>query len=85
MSAGMAFLHDHGGKLRGSGRAVAHARTGSPLSQLADSASSRNLSSLTHAVLYLVSNCAVDVQKYVCGWLFSKPKFDLLTVTASLQ
>ncbi len=63
MSAGMAFLHDHGGKLRGVGGAVAHAGTGSPLSRLADSARSCNLPSLTHAVLYLVSNCAMDAQK----------------------
>lgn len=68
MSAGMAFLHDHGGKLRGVGGAVAHAGTGSPLSRLADSARSCNLPSLTHAVLYLVSNCVVDVQTYGCVW-----------------
>lgn len=61
MSAGMAFLHDHGGKLHDVGGTVALAGTDGHLSRLADSASSRNLPSVTHAVLYLVSNRATAV------------------------
>lgn len=59
MSAGLAFLHDHGGELHGVGGSAAHARTGRPLSGLADFTSRYNLPPLTHAVLHLVSAAAI--------------------------
>lgn len=65
VSAGMAFLHDHGGKLHDVGRAAAHARTGGPLSGLADSASRHNLPPHTHAVLHLVSTTVMAVRPFL--------------------